>query len=170
MSCTCHNFYIWWVRYMASCRVVGFTHFPHFHSEPTPHLIAPPMLMNPLTPAFLFWHSPRLGHWDFTRPRASPLIDVPQGHSLLHMQLKSWVPFVYSVVDGIVPGSSGHTDWFILMFLLWGWKSVQLLGPFSSSSIGDPVLSPVDSCEPTLLYFSGMGRASQETAISGSCY
>ena len=76
---------------------------------------------------------------------------------------------MYSVVDGLFPGSSGHTDLFILMFLLWGCKSVQLLGPFSSSSIGDPVLSPVDSCEPTLLYFSGMGRASQETVISGSC-
>ena len=74
---------------------------------------------------------------------------------------------MYSVVDGLFPGSSGHTDLFILMFLLC--KSVQLLVPFSSSFIGDPVLSPVDSCEPTLLYFSGMGRASQETVISGSC-
>ena len=76
---------------------------------------------------------------------------------------------MYSVVDGLVPGSSGHTDWFILMFLLWGCKPLQLLGPFFSSSIGDPVLSPVDGCEPPLLYFSAPGRASQETAISGSC-
>ena len=43
------------------------------------------------------------------------------------------------------------------------------LGIFSSSSLGDPVLSPMDGCEHPLLYLSGTGRASQETAISGSC-
>jgi hypothetical protein len=40
---------------------------------------------------------------------------------------------------------------------------------FSSSFIGDPMLSPMDGCEHPLLYLSGTGRASQETAISGSC-
>jgi hypothetical protein len=44
----------------------------------------------------------------------------------------------------------------------------NFLGPFSSSFIGDPVLSPMDGYEHPLLYFSGTGRASQETAISGS--
>jgi hypothetical protein len=43
------------------------------------------------------------------------------------------------------------------------------LGPFSSSFIGDPVLSPMDGCEHPLLYLSGTGRASQETAISDFC-
>ena len=43
------------------------------------------------------------------------------------------------------------------------------LGPFSSSSIGDPELSPMNGCEPPFLYLSGTGRASQETAISGYC-
>jgi hypothetical protein len=28
----------------------------------------------------------------FTEPRASPSIDKPQGHALLHMQLEPWVP------------------------------------------------------------------------------
>jgi hypothetical protein len=37
------------------------------------------------------------------------------------------------------------------------------LGPFSSSSIGDTVLSPMDGCEHSLLYLSGTGSASQET-------
>ena len=27
---------------------------------------------------------------------------------------------VYSLVDGLVPGSSGVSGWFILLFLLWG--------------------------------------------------
>jgi hypothetical protein len=41
--------------------------------------------------------------------------------------------------------------------------------PFFSSFIGDPVLSPMDGCEHSFLYLLGTGRASQETAISGSC-
>ena len=36
--------------------------------------------------------SPTLGHWTFTGPRASPPIDVWQGHPLLHMWLEPWVP------------------------------------------------------------------------------
>ena len=43
------------------------------------------------------------------------------------------------------------------------------MGTFSSSFIVDLVLSPVDGCEHPLLYLSSTGRASQETAISGSC-
>ena len=31
------------------------------------------------------------------------------------------------------------------------------------------LLSPKDGCEHPLLYLSGTGKASQETAISGSC-
>jgi len=51
-----------------------------------------PLFTNPLTPTSLLWHSPILGHWAFTGPRVSPLIDVPQVHPLLHMQLEPWVP------------------------------------------------------------------------------
>jgi hypothetical protein len=43
------------------------------------------------------------------------------------------------------------------------------LGPFSSSFIGEYVLHPMEDCEHQLQYLSGTGRASQETAISGSC-
>ena len=43
------------------------------------------------------------------------------------------------------------------------------MGTFSSSFIGDPVLHPMDDCEHPLLYLPGTGRASQETALSGSC-
>ena len=59
--------------------------------------------------------------------------------------------------------------WFRLFFLLWGCKPFSSLGPFSSSAIGDPVLSPLVGCEHPPLYFSGTGKASQETDISGSC-
>ena len=42
------------------------------------------------------------------------------------------------------------------------------LGPFSSSSIEDPVLSPMVSCSDPFLYLSGTGRVSEEIAILGS--
>jgi hypothetical protein len=42
------------------------------------------------------------------------------------------------------------------------------LGAFSSFSLGDPVFHPIVDCEPPLLYLSGTGIASYETATSGS--
>jgi hypothetical protein len=42
------------------------------------------------------------------------------------------------------------------------------LGPFSSSFIEDPVLSPMGGCEHPPLYLWGTDRASQERALSGS--
>jgi hypothetical protein len=42
-------------------------------------------------------------------------------HGSLHM---------YSLVGGLVPRSSGGTGWFILLFLLWGCRLLQLLGSF----------------------------------------
>jgi hypothetical protein len=44
----------------------------------------------------------------------------------------------------------------------------SFLGTFSSSFIEDPVFHPIDDCEHSLLYLPGTGKASQETAISGS--
>jgi hypothetical protein len=44
-----------------------------------------PLLTNPPTPAFWSYISPTLGHGVFTGPRASPPIDVQQGHPLLYM-------------------------------------------------------------------------------------
>jgi hypothetical protein len=90
---------------------------------PFPLLTVPlpcPLLPYLSTPHSLSWHSPTLGHRAFTRPRVSPLIDVPQGHHLLHMQLNPWVPPCVLFVGGLVPGSSGATGWFILLLLLWG--------------------------------------------------
>ena len=37
---------------------------------------------------------------------------------------------VYSLVGSLIPGSSGGSSWFILLFLLWGCKPLQLLGSF----------------------------------------
>jgi hypothetical protein len=76
---------------------------------------------------------------------------------------------VYSLVGGLVPGSSGDTGWFILLFLLWGCKPLQLLGSFLWLLHWNHVLSPMVGWEHPPLCLSGTGRASQETATSGSC-
>jgi hypothetical protein len=44
------------------------------------------------------------------------------------------------------------------------------LGPFSRALIGDRVLYLMDGCEHLLLYLSDTGRASHNTAISGSSH
>ena len=55
----------------------------HFKCYPESPLYPPPALLPNLpTPASWPWHSPVLGHMIFTRPRASPPID-------LHMQLET---------------------------------------------------------------------------------
>jgi hypothetical protein len=44
----------------------------------------------------------------------------------------SWIQgflHVYSLVGGLVPGSSGVSGWLILFFL-WGFKALQLLQSF----------------------------------------
>jgi hypothetical protein len=48
---------------------------------------------HPPTPSSLPWHSSKLGHHAFIRPRASPPIDARQGHPLLHMGLEPCVLF-----------------------------------------------------------------------------
>ena len=48
-------------------------------------------------------------------------------------------------------------------------NSFSSLGTFSSSFIGDPMFCLVDNYDHPLLCYSGPCRASQETAISGSC-
>jgi hypothetical protein len=89
-----------------------------------------PLITNPHTPTSFSWHSPTLGHRAFTGTRASPPIGNWQDHPLLHMGLEPCVFHVYSLVAGLVPGSCGGTGWFILLFLLWGCKPLQLLQSF----------------------------------------
>jgi hypothetical protein len=76
---------------------------------------------------------------------------------------------VYSLIGGLVTGSSGVSGWLILLFILWVKNLFSSFSTFSNSSIGDPVLSPMVGYKHLPLYFSGSGRASQETALSGSC-
>jgi hypothetical protein len=73
---------------------------------------------------------------------------------------------VFSLVDGLDPGSSG---WLILLFFVWVANPFSSYNPFSNSSFGDPVISSMVGCKYHSLYLSGSGRVYQETAISDSC-
>jgi hypothetical protein len=73
---------------------------------------------------------------------------------------------VYSLVGGLFPGSSGGTGCCPSYGAATPFSS---LSPFSRSSIRDPVLSPIVGWQHPPLYLSGTGKASQKTAISGSC-
>jgi hypothetical protein len=70
--------------------------FPGFPEKPLSYpsssvsvrvLLHPPT--NSIFPALAFTYN---GHPAFTGPRASPSTDAQQGHPLLHMQPKLWVP------------------------------------------------------------------------------
>jgi hypothetical protein len=63
---------------------------------------------------------------------------------------------VYFLVGGLVPGNSGDSGWFIMLFSLLVCKYIQLPSPFFNSCIGDPIGSPMFSsmvgCEHQPLY------------------
>jgi hypothetical protein len=97
------------------CRFYPLSSFP-LRNPPTTSSL--PVLTNSPTPVSLSWYSPTLGHWDFTRPRASPLADVPQDHPLLHKYVWSHgFLHVYTLVGGLVPGSS-RGYWLVYIVVL----------------------------------------------------
>jgi len=101
-----------------------------------------------------------------TGPRVSPPIDAWQGHPLLHMWLEPWISSCVLFGWWFSPWELWAV-WLVDIVLPTGFLSY--LSPFSNSSTGDPILSPMVGCKHLPLYLSGSGRASQETAISGSC-
>jgi hypothetical protein len=147
---------------------IGYFLYLHFKCYPLSNFSQeiPIPSPHPPTPASMPLHSPTLG------PKASPLIDAQQGHPLAHMQLEPWVaPFVLF-------------GWLCSPWELWGGEVwlvdiVDLpmrlqtpfisFNPFSNSSNRVPLLSPMVGCEHLpYICLSDSGRASQETAISGS--
>ena len=85
-------------------------------------------------------------HWGIEPSQdQGPLLPLMLGKAIL-CYICSWshgTLHVYSLVGGLVPGRSGRSGWLILLFFLWGCKLFQLLHPFSKSSIGVLVLSPM---------------------------
>jgi hypothetical protein len=101
--------------------VIPFPGFPSENLYPIPS----PLLTNPPTPASMSCHFPSLGH----SQNQGPLLPLMSNKAIL-CYICSWSYeslHVYSLVGGLVPGSSGGTGWFILLFLLWSCKLLQVL-------------------------------------------
>jgi hypothetical protein len=92
----------------------------------SPFLVSPLKTSHPISPSPAHYptHSqfpvlafPYIGHQAFTRRRASPFIDVPQGHPLQHMQLEPWV------TPCLIFG------WWFSHWELWGYWLVHIAVP-----------------------------------------
>jgi hypothetical protein len=72
-------------------------------------------------------------HWSIEPSQdQGPLLPLMTNKAIL-CYICSWSHgslHLYSLVGGLVPGSSGGAGWFILLFLLQGCKPLQLLGSF----------------------------------------
>jgi hypothetical protein len=72
---------------------------------------------------------------------------------------------LYAPVQGNTRAKKGEWVGRELGGLVWGTFEIALeIGSY----IGSPVFHPIDDCEHPLLYLPDTGKASQETAISGS--
>jgi hypothetical protein len=104
--------------------------FPGFPSEnPLSH---PPSPCSPTYPLPLPCPGIPL-HWSIKPSQnQGPLLPLMPNKAVL-CYICSWSHgslHVYSFVGSLVPGSSWGTGWFVLLFLLWGCKPLQLLGSF----------------------------------------
>ena len=102
---------------------------------------SPALLSNQTTPASWPWHSLVLGHMIFSRPRASPPIDVLLGHPLLHMQLETQLVSSYCCSSYRVTDPFSSLGTFSSSFIIW-WcfacfpPSVVTVAPLSLSFCG----------------------------------
>jgi hypothetical protein len=127
----------------------------HFKCYPESSLYPPPALLPyPLTPTSWFWRFLVMGNVKFARPRGLSSQWWLTRPSYSYMQLETWAQEV--LVSSYCCSTYRVADPFCS------------LGTFSSSSIGGPVIHPIDDCEHPLLCLPGTGIASLETAISGS--
>jgi hypothetical protein len=102
-----------------------------------PFLVSPPKTPYPILPPSA--HPLPLPcaaiplHWTIWPSQdQGPLLPLMSNKAIL-CYICSWSHeslHVYSLVGGLVPRSSGSTGWFILFFLLWGCKLLQLLQSF----------------------------------------
>jgi hypothetical protein len=142
--------------------------FPRF---PSKYLLSHPHPLSSNHPLLLPCPQIRL-HWGIKPSQdLGPILPMMSKKAIL-CYIWSWSHgslHVHSLVVGLVLGSSRGSGWSILLFLLWDCNPFSSFGSFPRSFIGESVLSPMVSCKYPPLYMSGSGRASKETAVSGSC-
>ena len=120
--------------------------------SPTPPPHCPIHPLPPLGPGVpLYW-----GIYSLHDQWASLSTDGRPGHLLIHMQLETRALGGWVLVSSYCCSTYRVAD------------PPSSLGTSSSSSIGGPVIHPIDECEHPLLDLLGPGIVSHETAISGS--
>jgi hypothetical protein len=140
--------------------------FPHpfLSIRVYPH---PPTLSFPAAPA-----SPMLGHQTLTGPKATPPIDVRQGHPLLPMYVEPWIP--PCTLLGWWSGPWEHwlvqPAYVILPMGLQSLSTPPVLLPALRIPHWDPELSLMVGSKHPHLHCSVASRTSQEIATPGSCY
>jgi hypothetical protein len=150
------------ILFIYNSNVIPFPYFPstNLQSHPPASIRMLPLPLLPSTPS----NFPTQGHWAILVPRASPLMP---DHAIL-CYIYSWSHgslHVYSLVGGLVPGSSGE-GWVLVG--LYCCSSYGVANPFSSfspfynSSIGNPC--SVQWLAASILYLPASGRVSQKTA------
>jgi hypothetical protein len=115
--------FFYWKFFIYISNVIPFPGFPP--ENPLYHLSSPFFYVPkpPTHSCLLALHSPTRGHQAFTEQRASPPIDVQQGHTLLHIQLEPCVPPCVVFGWWFSPWELWGSGWLILFFL-WGWKAI----------------------------------------------
>jgi hypothetical protein len=105
-------------------------------------------------------------HWGMESPRAQgllfPLKFKNAAGDMGHYMCTLWLLVQFLGAPGVLGGcycfSPDGTA-----------KPLSSFSPFSNSCIRNTALSPMDGCKHKPVYLSDSDRASQETAISGSC-
>jgi hypothetical protein len=123
------SFFLFFIRYFLS---LYFKYYSLSWVPPQKPSIPSPLTGSPTHPLLLPCPGIPL-HWGIKPSQdQGPLLSLmsiraifcyicSRSHGFLH---------VYSLVDGLVPGSSGGTGWYILLFVLRGCKLLQLLRSF----------------------------------------
>jgi hypothetical protein len=110
--------------------ISNFIPFPGFpYKNPLSH---PPSPCSPTHPFMLLCPGIPL-HWGIEPSLDQGTLLPLMSNKAILCYICSWSHgflHVYSLVGGLVPGSSGDTGWFILLFLLRGCKLLQLLWSF----------------------------------------
>ena len=104
---------------------------------------------NPLTPVFLPWHFPTLGHRKPSGLRASPPTDVQQDHTMPHVRVAGATDPSMCIFWLVVqsPGAPGHLASWHCCSLHGATNPLSSFRTFSNSSIWDPKLSPMVGCD-----------------------
>jgi hypothetical protein len=105
-----------------------------------------------------------------SQDKGLPLPEKPEKAVFCYICRWSHRPLhVYILVSDLILGNTVGYGWLILLFFLWGYKSLQFLQASPKPSIWVPMFCRLRAgCNHQHLYCSFPGKASRETAIAGS--